>query len=179
MSIIRMAGALALVMTLPACATVVRGTKQSFVIDSEPTSAVATLSTGQTCTTPCSLKVKRKDPFTVHVTHDGYQPVDASVTSETRAGAVAGNILLGGLIGAGVDAADGSLKSLVPNPLHVKMVSLEAPAAEPIVPTPPADAAAPSAPLPETTTPPAATPATEPSPAATPVASTAAEKPAS
>lgn len=122
MMLYRMAGALALVLMLPACATVVRGTKQSFVINSEPAGAVATLSTGETCETPCSLKLKRKHGFTVRVARDGYEPVDATVTSESRAGAIAGNILLGGIIGAGVDASNGSLRSLIPNPLMVKMV---------------------------------------------------------
>lgn len=143
MSVIRTVGALALVITLPACATVIRGTKQSFAIDSVPTSAAVELSTGQTCTTPCTLKLKRKDAFTAHVTHDGYQPVDAAVASKTRAGAIAGNLLLGGVIGAAVDATDGSLQSLMPNPLHVTMV----PAAPATVALPAAPATAESAPL--------------------------------
>ena len=32
---------------------------------------------------------------------------------------MAGNVLLGGLIGAGVDASTGAMNELVPNPLHV------------------------------------------------------------
>ena len=31
---------------------------------------------------------------------------------------MAGNVILGGLIGAGVDASTGAMNELVPNPLH-------------------------------------------------------------
>jgi hypothetical protein len=41
---------------------------------------------------------------------------------------MAGNVLFGGIIGAGVDAATGATKGLKPNPLNVKLISLVGPA---------------------------------------------------
>jgi hypothetical protein len=35
---------------------------------------------------------------------------------------MAGNVLIGGIIGVGVDAASGATKSLRPNPVHVHLV---------------------------------------------------------
>lgn len=37
---------------------------------------------------------------------------------------MAGNVILGGLIGAGVDAATGATKDLKPNPIEVKLVPI-------------------------------------------------------
>jgi hypothetical protein len=43
---------------------------------------------------------------------------------------MAGNIVLGGLIGAAVDAGSGAMKELKPNPIVVKLVPLETEAVE-------------------------------------------------
>jgi hypothetical protein len=39
---------------------------------------------------------------------------------------MAGNVLLGGIIGAGVDVATGAMLDLVPNPLVVKLEAMSA-----------------------------------------------------
>ena len=41
------------------------------------------------------------------------------------AAGMAGNVLLGGIIGAGVDAATGATKDLKPNPIDVKLVPIK------------------------------------------------------
>jgi len=113
--------------TLPACATITRGTDQSFVIESDPPGATAELSTGVMCKTPCALKLKRRTAFTVDITRPGYEPVRATVTSGISGGggaAMAGNVILGGIIGAVVDGTNGSMNELKPNPLHVNLVRL-------------------------------------------------------
>src|SRR5689334_4953946 len=92
---------------LAGCATVTRGTHEAFVVESDPSGADVQLSTGLTCKTPCSLKVSRKDGFTVHVTKSGYEPIETHIVAQTAnsgAAGMAGNVLLGGLIGAAVDA---------------------------------------------------------------------------
>jgi len=108
--------------TMISCATVTRGRTQAFTITSEPTSALVTMSNGLTCTTPCTLTVDRRPGFVVTVSKEGYETVNATVASQV-AGAgsagMAGNLLLGGVIGAGVDASTGAMNELVPNPLHV------------------------------------------------------------
>ncbi len=110
-------------MTLPACATVTRGTTQQFTIESSPPGALATTSNGFRCeATPCTLRMPRKDGFTVTVSHDGYVSQTRTVTSSMSGGggtALAGNLLMGGIIGAGVDATSGALNDLNPNPMVV------------------------------------------------------------
>jgi len=122
---------------LPGCATVTRGTSQKFAIESSPPKAAVALSTGQTCVTPCRLKLKRKHGFTATFTKTGYETYRAEVKSRFSGGgaaATAGNVLIGGLIGAAVDGSSGALNNLTPNPLKVELVASAA--STPAAPTP-------------------------------------------
>ena len=106
---------------LSACATITRGTKDTFVINTNPSGATAITSHGYTCTTPCSLSLPRKENFVVTVKKDGYCDAQGSVTPRTvgaGSAGMAGNVLLGGIIGIGTDAITGATKDLVPNPLE-------------------------------------------------------------
>jgi len=117
--------AAAAALLLPGCATVTRGTSQKFAIESIPPRADVALSTGQACVTPCRLKLKRKHGFTATFTKAGYETYRAEVKSKFSGGgaaATAGNVLIGGLIGAAVDGSSGALNNLTPNPLKVKLV---------------------------------------------------------
>ena len=121
---------------LPACATVTRGTKETFNIVTTPTAADVELSTGDKCVSPCKLKLKRKDGFTVTAKKAGYKEAKAEIRSEIKGGGVAGvagNVLLGGIIGAAVDGSNGSMRDLTPNPLTM---TLEAEAVAETVPAP-------------------------------------------
>src|SRR3954447_9122842 len=109
---------------LSACATVTRGTRQTFKIQSTPSAAKVELSNGETCVTPCMLKLKRRPGFTAIFTKDGFETKTVNVDSEIHGGGVAagaGNILAGGIIGGIVDGTNGSLNSLPPNPLQVTL----------------------------------------------------------
>jgi PEGA domain len=107
------------------CATVTRGSEDVLVIETEPSGAMAEISDGSRCTTPCSIRLKRKSDYVVYLTKAGYQPaqvrVQAKVVGKGQAG-MAGNVLVGGLIGAGVDVVTGATKSLLPNPVHLSLV---------------------------------------------------------
>ena len=122
------AGALVLSL-VPACATITRGTHQTYAINSEPGEAQVQLSTGQTCMTPCKLKLRRKDSFTAVFLKEGFEEQAVEVTSKVDGGGMAattaGNFLFGGVIGAGVDATNGSLRSLYPKDLVVTMVPVQ------------------------------------------------------
>lgn len=172
-SYIRLGVAILAASSLSACATITRGTKQKYSIVSEPAGADVVLTTGQKCVTPCKLKLKRKNDFTARITKDGFQPHEVEVESKFSGGggaAVAGNVLAGGLIGAVVDGTNGSLNSLFPGSLDVKLVPVAAavvaaPAAEPVAAAAaPAAEAAPAA----ATTEPAASPMAAPAPAPAP-----------
>lgn len=112
------------VLALCGCATITRGTTETLSIQSEPSGASVELSNGQTCTTPCSLEVKRKNEYLVYLRKDGFEPAQLTVTPKVAgsgAAGMTGNVLFGGIIGLGVDAATGASKSLRPNPAHVHL----------------------------------------------------------
>lgn len=144
---------LGLAVAASGCATVIRGTKQDFSIVSTPPGATATLSNGQSCVTPCALRLPRKEEFDVMFALDGYEAGGAHVSSGWSRGGtqtfIIGNIILGGLVGMGVDASNGATRDLTPNPLAVTLVPV-APAA-PVVAAAPADAQGDAAPASATT----------------------------
>lgn len=112
-------------LTASGCATFARGSTQALTIDSLPGGATVSLSNGERCTTPCTLKLKRKHPVAVELCKTGYRQALAQVRSEVgRGGALglAGNLLVGGLIGAGVDTASGAAKDLSPNVVAVLLL---------------------------------------------------------
>ena len=64
---------------------------------------------GQNCVSPCKLKLKRKNGFTVTAKKEGYEPakeVDSKVRGD-QARWARRDILVGGLIGIAVDASSG------------------------------------------------------------------------
>ncbi|WP_363080541.1 hypothetical protein [Phenylobacterium sp. RIFCSPHIGHO2_01_FULL_69_31] len=68
--------------------------------------------------------MKREAEFSAEITKPGYEPVKVSVT-HTTAGAggagMAGNLILGGVIGAVIDANTGATQRLTPNPVIVTL----------------------------------------------------------
>jgi hypothetical protein len=116
---------------LAGCASVTRGTTNDVTITSTPDGAAVRTSMNHTCVTPCTLKVGRKDEFVVTASKPGYR--DASIPVKTKvagAGAAgfAGNILVGGVIGMGVDAATGATLEHYPSPVAFTL--------EPVAPPP-------------------------------------------
>ena len=108
------------------CATITRGVHEKLSVLSEPSGANVMLSSGEKGVTPAKfVKSRRGDSFTVTVSKPGYIPQSVKVESEASAtggAAMAGNAVLGGLVGIGVDAASGAYNSLYPNPVSVHLV---------------------------------------------------------
>jgi hypothetical protein len=112
---------------LGGCATITRGTTEAWSVQTEPVGADIKLSSGEQCKSPCTLQKKRKDAFQVVIDHEGYQQVVTQVISSVKgagAAGMAGNVLIGGIIGIGVDLATGASKDLTPNPLIVKLAPI-------------------------------------------------------
>lgn len=112
---------------LSGCASIVSGTTQSIVITTPPTTGANCVlqspSGSWTVTTPGSVALdKSKNDITIKCTKDGFQEA-ASVIPATFQGWTVGNILLGGLIGLGVDAATGALNEY-PNAFEVPMTPM-------------------------------------------------------
>ena len=113
---------------LSGCASITRGTNEAFVIETKPSGASVSLSSGLSCVSPCSLRVKRRSDFVVTIKMDGYETVNSNVTSSVDGGgsaAMAGNLFVGGIIGAGIDAGTGAMHSQRPNPLVVELKLLD------------------------------------------------------
>jgi hypothetical protein len=118
-------------LALVGCASITRGTKEVFVVDSTPQDAEVRLSSGQVGRTPASFEVGRRDTLTVFVSKPGYKSRTLIVQSEVGGGGaagMAGNVLFGGIIGAGVDAGTGAMYEHKPNPLMVQLEPESAPA---------------------------------------------------
>lgn len=120
--IYRVASVALLPFAVGGCATVINGTSQDYEMASKPVGAKVTLSNGQSCTAPCKISLKRRNDLTATVELAGYKTEKVYIQSRTG-GAGVGNILLGGVIGAGVDASNGSMNSLYPRPLNVKLAA--------------------------------------------------------
>ena len=115
--------ALIAIMLLANCATITRGSDDVLEIKTEPAGAQVQTSNGFSCT-PCAIKMPRRSGLVVDITKSGDRPVEVNATHKTSnsgAAGVAGNVLVGGIIGLGVDAATGASQDLVPNPVEVTL----------------------------------------------------------
>src|SRR5437868_1382475 len=114
------------VLFFTSCATITRGVHEKLSVMSDPSGADVRLSTGEHGITPAKfVKPRRTEPFTVTVSKSGYVPQTVRVESKfggTGGAAMAGNVILGGAIGLGVDAGTGAYNSLYPNPVSVHLV---------------------------------------------------------
>jgi hypothetical protein len=119
----RILGVVALAAALGGCASVTRGTTENISISSTPSGAEATitgLEVPTACITPCAIVAKRNADLSVSFAKPGYEPEVVQLTKEipgAGAAGFAGNILAGGLIGMGVDAATGAAQDHKPNPV--------------------------------------------------------------
>src|ERR1019366_2303228 len=95
-----------------------------------------------------SFKLPRKNALVVTIEKEGYETLTVNVNSQiSGAGAagMAGNVLVGGLVGVVVDPLTGAMKDLRPNPVRATLVPLKKADQATVVTTP--------APAKESTTP--------------------------
>jgi hypothetical protein len=132
---IRLLVAAAIALPCVGCASVTRGTTENISIATTPSGAtadIAGLDIPTACVTPCVVQAKRNADITVTINKEGYQPQIIPLTKEipgSGAAGFAGNLLAGGLIGMGVDAATGAALDHKPNPVIVTL--------QPVAPPPP------------------------------------------
>ena len=96
------------VLLLPSgCATFLNDPEQMVAFNSEPDDATVAIDGITMGKTPCVLPVPRKGWDKIaSFSKEGYKTVQLTMKN-TLSGSVAGNILLGGIIGLGVDAISG------------------------------------------------------------------------
>ena len=125
------------------CASVTRGTTEAISITSTPVGATAEVSgldVPTTCVTPCVVQARRNADITVSIAKPGYEPQIIPLTKEvpgSGAAGFAGNVLVGGVVGMGVDAVTGAALDHKPNPVEVTLQPTR-PAAAPRPAKPPA-----------------------------------------
>lgn len=105
---------------LSSCASVINGRTQDVGISSNPAGATVTVDGINKGVTPCNLLLKRNESHTITIEKEGYQPASATV-SKGVSGWIWGNVLIGGLIGLGVDALTGGMWTLEPENVQVNM----------------------------------------------------------
>ena len=136
----------ALCLLLANCATITRGSTDTLNVTSNPSNAdvvikrtdkdfskkerkknKSLLSEGGTSmrgVTPAVFVLQRAGDYDVTVSKEGFKPSTARVTHKTSVGGgagMAGNVLLGGIVGGAVDVGTGATQNLTPNPLHVEL----------------------------------------------------------
>src|SRR5262245_20944244 len=110
------------------CASIIHGTTQTIPINSEPPGAKAELrclegSVDTGSTTPTSVTLKRsKVSCTIVVSKEGYQPATYQL-QRNLSGWYLGNLILGGLVGLIVDAADGAMFTQSPSRISAILLS--------------------------------------------------------
>jgi len=105
------------------CATIIHGSDQVLELQSVPSGATVRVSNGMVFTTPSSTKLKRNQDYILTFSKEGYQTQVIPVNS-VLSGWVAGNIILGGIIGGGVDLATGAAYTLTPSEFTITLTPL-------------------------------------------------------
>jgi len=112
-------------LAMTGCASITRGVNDDVVIQYEPSDAVVTTSLNHRCTaTPCSVRIPRKESFQVTAQREGYVTQTVDVNTKVSGGGAAGfagNALLGGVVGMGVDVATGAALEHTPNPVIIQL----------------------------------------------------------
>lgn len=109
---------------LTGCGSITRGTSEHIAINATPSGTKIQTSTGLQCETSCVVKIPRSDDFTVTAKYPGFQTETVNVKRKVSGGGaagMAGNLLLGGVIGIGVDAVTGAALDHYPNPVNIAL----------------------------------------------------------
>ncbi len=112
------------------CATAVRGTSQSWAVDSVPRGARAELSNGMVCEkTPCAFAISRRSNFEVKISLDGYKTQTRTITSfairPNNISTLKNAVMTSNAFGFGIDRLSGTYNELTPNPLVVTLQKLD------------------------------------------------------
>jgi len=121
--------ALIAITLLTACSSIIEGTSQEIVVNTNPASADCSLeregiSIARINPTPGAVTIKKtKYDITVKCNKDGYQEA-TYINNSGSAGATFGNIALGGGIGWAIDSAAGA-DNKYDSPLNITLVPAE------------------------------------------------------
>ena len=108
-------------LALQGCASIVKGSTQAIPVASDPPAADILVDGKLVGQTPKTLDLKRNSNYLITIQKPGFEQQSVPVVKNIG-GAVWGNVIAGGLIGWGVDAASGAQYNLVPGSVSVKLL---------------------------------------------------------
>ena len=112
---VRFAALAVLLLTAPACATIVQGEHQSVPIDSDPSGATVLVDGIEMGETPTILSLERGEDHTVVLQRDGYREVTLRLDRDFDfVPTVVGNLFSWGIFGFAVDYVTGAAYDLTP-----------------------------------------------------------------
>ena len=112
---------LSISLSMTSCATILTGTQDSISFASNPEGAKVFHKGVEKCTTPCTSKIPRAlGKQMVTFEKEGFNKKEVKLTKTFNAVTLL-NILLGGAIGVGIDAATGSLTKYSPKTYTVEL----------------------------------------------------------
>jgi len=111
---------LSLVVALNGCATIMHGTTQDIGVSTDPSGADLLVDGEQHYQSPAVITMKRKHDHTVEISQEGYKRELVEIKADLS-WAVAGDILAGGAIGYGIDAATGAQRRLRPEKIEMRV----------------------------------------------------------
>jgi PEGA domain len=112
--------ALIATVSLTSCASIVNGPTQKIPVNSYPNGATVNVDGRQLGQTPTVVEVSRKTDHTLSVYKPGYQQRNVHL-KRSVSGWVAGNLLVGGVIGGAADAVTGSMYKINPEAVNVQL----------------------------------------------------------
>ena len=112
---------LGIVLSTTSCATIFTGTQDKITFNSTPEGAKVFHKGIEKCTTPCTTKIPRAlSKQIVTFEKEGFENQEVKLVKNFNAVTLL-NIILGGAIGVGIDAATGSLTKYSPKQYDVEL----------------------------------------------------------
>lgn len=111
-----------LVFFVSGCATVTTSRFQKVSVDSTPQGAGVVMSDGQKGVTPCFFNLQRNKKYIVKMHKEGYETAEI-ILKKSICWSTAGNILITGPIGLGIDTLTGAICKIIPESVHLDLVA--------------------------------------------------------
>lgn len=108
------------------CSTIERGSRDELRILSRPSQCQVVVSGDYDTngTTPMTIALKRRGNYNITISKEGYDSQTVRVESKTSGKGVSTstlNLIIGGVVGVGIDAYSGAWYDLKPNPVVVEL----------------------------------------------------------
>lgn len=110
-----------ILLSATSCATIITGTKDKITFNSTPDGAKVMHKGVEKCTTPCTAEIPRSlGKQMVTFEKEGFNSKEVKLTKTFNPVTLV-NILLGGVIGLGIDTATGSITKYSPKEYKVEL----------------------------------------------------------